>query len=367
MAFGPVAQDYKPRHGLRWLGFLALGVLPSACAFCVKTEIPPLAVESATFCGQYIDQGDLVAAVARCRLALEYAPKYAEPYNLLGVIEYTQGRPEKAVEHFKHALALKEDFPEAHNNLGAVFMDNRDYGPACDQFIEAIEIDPGYVDARVNLGNCLYFRKEPAAARDEFLKCVELDPTRCDCRLGLGSIAADNKEYREAETHFKKLTEICPNNPDAFYNLCWTYIQLNRCIDAANACASALSLNKDHREARGALVKAQECVALEDQAIVDLRARIGQDPGDAELHFNLGMLYYKKALLGMALVEFLDVTKIDADNTLAYYWAARVYDDQLNADKTVEMCREFVDRVRGEAHAEEKGWCVSRVTALQYR
>ena len=163
------------------------------------------------------------------------------------------------------------------------------------------------------------------------------------------------------------MTEICPLEVSGFYNLCWTFLHLSRCGEAVEACMGALKIDKDHRESRGALTKAQECQALADATINDLQRRIRRNPGDPELHFGLGIIYYEKRLPQQALTEFLNTIKLSPRHVLAHYWAARVYDDQLRADETVGMCKAFVDLLRGDQYSEQKAWCVSRVNELQYQ
>src|SRR5688572_1927274 len=132
------------RRPIRVVGVLTLAALPAACAFCVPTEVHPLAEENTQFGLQYYAEDQLVQAEARCKLAIEYSPKYAEAWNCLGLIEHKRGRLELAMEQFKRAIAFKNDFAEGYNNLGAVFVQMREYMAAEDQFRQAIEIDPGF-------------------------------------------------------------------------------------------------------------------------------------------------------------------------------------------------------------------------------
>lgn len=352
---------------IRWVGIMVLAVMPQACAFCVRDPINPQAMQHTTFCAQYYQEGKLIEAEARCRLAREFAPKYAEPVNILGLIEFSRSHMEKARDFFKLSIALRSDFAEAHNNLGAVFMEDRDYGYAADEFKQAIEIDPGYVNARVNLALCKFYQGDADRARDEYLKCVELQPLACDCRQGLGVLAASQKKYDEAKVQFQKMTEVCPESPTGFYNLCQTYYDMGQCGNALESCMKAVAIKPDYLEARKNLTAATECLALEDGAIKEYTEKIKRNPGDAELHFNLGVVYAEKHLVQAALAEFLNTIKLNVDYSLAYYRAARVYDEQVRTDDTIRMCKEFVDRLRGNKMEEQKEWCVTRVKELQYQ
>src|SRR5690349_1345217 len=115
-----VGRDF---HGVRrWLnqpvrlvGMFLLACMPSACGYCVPTTIHPQAQQHTAFCAEYYREGKLTEAEARCKIAREFSPKYAEPVNLLGLIEYSRGHIDLARQYFKDALSLKSDFAEAHN------------------------------------------------------------------------------------------------------------------------------------------------------------------------------------------------------------------------------------------------------------
>ncbi len=339
-----------------------------ACAMCIDNTVHQEAISHADFCARYLQEGKMTEAEARCKLAIEYSPKYAEPYNLLGLVEHSRGRIDLAVERFKEAISLKNDFAEAHNNLGAIFMDRREYDYACEQFEEAIEIDPGYVNARVNLGLCYLYDGEKDASRNEYLKCLELNPQTCDCRLGLGVLSLNSESWDEAKSHFEKMTQVCPQNPQGFYNLCWTYYKIGRCEDAVKACVGALALKPDYIEARQNLTASYQCVALQDGAVKEYIAEIQKNPGDPEPHFNLGMLYRERKDLKRAFNEFVNAIKLDSRHVLAHFEAAKILDSMLRSEETIQMCRRFVELAQdAEKYQKQKAWCVGRVKALQFQ
>jgi tetratricopeptide (TPR) repeat protein len=347
-------------------GLLVMNAL-GGCSSCLSNMVPEAAKGHNTFCAQYIAEDKLVEAESRCKLAIEYAPKYAEPYNLLGIIAYKRGQKEVAKNHFKKALALKNNFAEAYNNLGGIFLEDHEFGIACDQFKESLEVDPGYVNARVNLGLCYLYDHKPAKSKAEYLKCLELDPNNCDCRLGMGTLAINAKDYEDAKIMFQKMTETCPNRPEGFYNLCWTLYNLGRCGDAVNSCMTALALKSDYIEARKNLAASYECLALQDSAVQKYVDQIRTNPGDPELHYTLGVAYDDRGLKENALNEFLNTIKLDPKHGLARYRAARIYDQQLHSEETIEMCKQFVDLLSSNRYPNEKAWCISRVKELQYR
>ena len=350
-----------------WVGLTTLLTMPMSCAFCVENVVPPQAVEHTHFCAEYFAQGKLTEAEARCKLAIEFCPKCAEPWNLLGMVEHARGHMDRAVDNFKRAISRKEDFPEALNNMGAIFLERRDYGQACDTFKQALEIDPGYQTARRNYATCLMYTGDPEGARNEYLKCVEIDPQECDCRIGLGILSINKEDWNDAKAHFQKVTETCPQAAQGFYNLCWVYYKLGRCADAVDNCTQALVLDPEYLEARKNLTEAYECLALQDGTIKKLMVELRENPGDPELHYKLGAIYEDEQLWERALGEFQNSYKLNPKFVVAYYRAARVLDRMLRADETILHCQKFIDVVRDPKYDKQKRWCINRVKELQFQ
>src|SRR5688572_4388534 len=97
-------------RGLRTVRLVVLTVAASVgvnCAFCIENIIHPEALSHNTFCAQYLAEGKLTEAEARCKLSIEFSPKYAEPYNNLGLIEYSRKNLERAADYFKEAISYK--------------------------------------------------------------------------------------------------------------------------------------------------------------------------------------------------------------------------------------------------------------------
>lgn len=354
---------------IRLLGITVVLVMPAACSFCVPWKPSPQAIENNTFCAQYVQQGLLDQAEARCDIAIEYTGgKYAEPWNLKGQIAASRGHYDLAVEYFKRAISRRNDFAEAHNNLGVIFLKRRETAAAMDEFKQAIEYDPGYQTARRNYGNALLNEGEPEKAKPEFLKCIELDPGFCDCRMGLGVIALGGGNFDEAQGHFAKMIEVCPNDAMGYYNLCYTYLRKQLCSDAVTACVAAVAIDRECIECKKNLTEGYECLALQGGAVSKYMDEIAKNPGDPEPHFRLGTVFEEQKLYDNAGDEFLYAIRLsEGKHKLAHYRAARTFDQLARSEQVIEMCQRFVDLLRGEELSDQRDWCVNRVKQLQFQ
>ncbi len=342
-----------------------VGVL-AGLSGCSGHKVHPKAQENADLCADYLGQQLLEQAEARCKIAIEFSPRFAQPYNLLGILERMRGHSDKAIERFKQAITYNDDFAEAHNNLGAEFFDKRLYREAADCFKTALEIDPAYIDARRNMATTYFYLNEFKKASDEFLKCVELDPNSCDCRMGLGTVALEENDFDQARGHFTKLTQICPNSDQAWYNLGFVELKTDRCQQAVTAFMNALALNKSQLEARNALVTAYNCVAMSNEAVKKLIEEINNNPGYPDAHFRLGLVLEEQKQFDQALTEFISTIKLDNTHALAHFHAAKVYDQLLRKDETIDFCKQFVALIKSGDYVTEKSWCVQRVKALEF-
>ena len=359
-------MGFDERRLFRWAGYVCLAALP-ACSFCVRPEVIPAAVEHNAYCAEYFAKGALDQAEARCQLAIEFGPKYAEPRNNMGQIAVARGYEEQAMDWFKEAIALKSDFAEAHNNLGFIWQKRREYDQAADAFLEAIEIDPGYQVARRNYATMLMYLKRPEKAREEYLKCLEVDPTFCDCRMGLGVIELGNEEWSAAVGQFERLVQVCPTSETGWHNLCYGYMQMGECNRAVDSCLSAVSINTQYIEARKNLTEAYECLALQDEVLKELIDQIRDNPGAPAPHFKLCTQYEEKKLYDRAIEECGNAIRLNNGHKLAHYRASRVFDRMLRADETIDMCQRFIDLLRGDEYPRQREWCVNRVKQLQFR
>lgn len=350
--------------------FGCLGLLVTACcSFCTPWRPSREAVDNNRWCAEYLAQGLLQQADARCDLAIEYtAGKYAEAWNNKGQIAAARGHYDVAITYIKRAIARRDAFAEAHNNLGWLFLQRDETDAALDEFKQAIEYDPGYAVARRNYGTTLLKEHRLEAAQAELLKCVELNPNYCDCRMGLGNIALEVDHLDDARGHFEKLTEICPADARAHYNLCYVLMRQQLCTDAIAACVAALALDGGCIECQSTLTESYACKALQDQAVESYGRAIAETPGDPDAHYRYAAALEAQKLYANAADEYLFAYKLAlGKHKLAAYRAARVFDVLARTDQTVEMCQRFIALLRGGELSNERVWCVERVRQLNFQ
>src|SRR6185295_2548694 len=87
-------------------------------------------------------------------------------------------------------------------------------------------------------------------------------------------------------------------------------------------------LNQDHPFARNYLGIAHKAMGKFDEAMAEFRKAIEKNPYFADLHNNLGEVYYKKAMINEGLIEFKKAISLNPDYAAAHYNLSFVYGDK---------------------------------------
>jgi len=107
--------------------------------------------EAHTFLGwTYSFQGDLDAAIAECKRAIEVDPDFGNPYNDIGAYLVELGRHDEAIPWLEKATrAPRYEAPHYPRfNLGRVYLAKEMYSRALEEFERALAIRPDHTPAR---------------------------------------------------------------------------------------------------------------------------------------------------------------------------------------------------------------------------
>jgi Tfp pilus assembly protein PilF len=108
-------------------------------------EVHPTA-DAHTYLGWMLSfKGEIDAAIAQCKIAIELDPDFGNPYNDIGVYLMQQGKLDEAESWLRRATAARRYEPRhfPHVNLGRLFAARRRYGDAVQELRKAFEHAPG--------------------------------------------------------------------------------------------------------------------------------------------------------------------------------------------------------------------------------
>jgi tetratricopeptide (TPR) repeat protein len=156
---------------------LGLAALASAVAGCTSSmPLPPKAIALNMAGARALQQGDLASAEASLSVALEYSPRFVEPWINLGYVELARGNFAQARRDFVRARELNRQIPAPLHALGVLADRQGQGGRAEGEYRAALRIDPGFAPARANLARDLFARGQYENAREQFERLAQVAP-----------------------------------------------------------------------------------------------------------------------------------------------------------------------------------------------
>jgi serine/threonine-protein kinase len=159
-------------------------------------------------------------AEAACRAAITLAPEDWRGHDLLGTIQFKQGRFAVAVEAWTRVLQLAPDNARAASNLGSALFHLNRHDEALTAYRRSIQLQPNQL-AFTNIGTVLFYLERYEEATDAFEKAVALSPSDPLMWGNLGSAArlvpSRLLRAREAlERAIGLMQEVLAHNPENF-------------------------------------------------------------------------------------------------------------------------------------------------------
>ncbi|HTR44245.1 MAG TPA: tetratricopeptide repeat protein [Thermodesulfovibrionales bacterium] len=187
--------------------------------------------------------------------------RYADVWNMLGIVAHLDGRIREACESFERALHLNPLYTEVSLNLAIAYNDLGEFKKAQDVFSMAAQIarptptslDPFAAGKLANehfkLGNMYLELNLHDDAVDEYAKALRLHPDAADIRTKLGIALRSKGDHEEAVVQFTKAKEINPSYGQAWVQLGLTYYMKGMIGLALQEWERALACNPNLKEA----------------------------------------------------------------------------------------------------------------------
>lgn len=178
-------------------------------------------------------------------------PESAQAHYNLGTVFQRKGELPAAMASYRRAIDLQPRFADAHNNLGLLLMKQRNYDDAVMELELARTYRPDAISYR-NLGLALLADKRRDDGINALYASVHLDSSDLNTRLELAAALSERNEYDRAIIQARQAVQIDPNSVNALNDLSWylaNYSQSNQSardeavVYAKKACE--LTQNKD--------------------------------------------------------------------------------------------------------------------------
>ncbi len=249
-----------------------------------------------------------------------------------------RGEWEEAIPLYERLVKSAPGSAEYHSKLGVAYYSTRRPHEAAPALREALKINPTLAEARDYLGASLaetgrcpealpYLRKAISrAAERDFKKRAEVDAVRC-------ALALDRVD--DADGFLRLLHRDFPRDPESLYVAAHAYSDLSirasqqLAITAPNS-AQAHELNAESLEVQGKW----------DEAAMEYRKVLEQDPDLPGIHYRLGRLLMSKpsapTTIDEARHEFEAELKISPANAGAEYVLGELARQDNNWPEAIE-------------------------------
>ncbi len=291
----------------------------------------------------YSERNQIDKAIQLYKRALEINPELEQPHINLGEALERQNKIDEALVHYKTALKIKPDLPEAHNNIGAILAKQGRTEEAIPYYQRAIDLRPHYALAHFNMAGAMVKKGDIDAATKHFNMALAIQPAYTEAHIKLGDLFLNLGEREKAINHYMAALQIDPNWVEVYNNLGIALMQEGKIEAAIRQFQKAIELKPNFVMAKNNLNRAVAFQKELETEILRLQTLLKENPGNVEMHFQLGNLYFRRGDQSQAMKQYkkalqLNPKYLPALNNLAlvtaankeYYKALTVFFDMLN-------------------------------------
>jgi tetratricopeptide (TPR) repeat protein len=260
--------------------------------------------------------------------AAEIAPNDSVPSTRMAQLRQMQNRPQDAEKLYEEALTkdananealqglvgmylrqkqtdkaiarVQAQIAKAPNNgqyqylLGAIYFDLKKYPETETALLKSIELDKSNPEAFYLLGKVQVFQGASDKAIATSNEWIAKNPKDVRAYVLLGSLESGKNNWQRAQELYRKALEIQPDNPMAANNLANLMLAQGQNKDMALSLAqTARRQMPDSPVTADTLAWAYYNRGTYGLAIELLEGALKQTPGDANVHYHLGMCYQK--------------------------------------------------------------------------
>jgi len=296
-------------------------------------------------------------ALANCQRAQQLDDRLPIVYVTLGHIHRNTGKYDLALQEYQRALQLDPRSPDAVIGLADSYDSAGRLADAEAAYRRAVALRPDSWEGYNQLGAFLDSHQRYDEAVAQYRRAIQLTPDNAALYLNLGGVYSDmgEKHYAEAEQMIRKSLSLEPSYA-AYANLGYLYNQELKFSDAAATTEKALELNEKDYLVWGNLAIAYE--GLKDQAkasrardreIAVLEQTLVDNPRDAGMQSDLGLLYAKKKMREKAISRIESALVLSPDDPNVLATAGEAYEDLGNRGLALQCIEKSLQKGYGLA------------------
>jgi len=259
------------------------------------------------------EQGKLEEATKAWRTITEQDPTDAAAFASFGVVLSKQQRYKEAASAYRTALALNPKLPGVQLNLGLAEFKQGEFQSAIRPLETALQDDPSSRQAQTLLGISYYGAKRFPEAIKYLEPIAQADPDNTELHHILAQSCLFAKKYQCALDEFRQILHQDPNSAAA-------HILIGEALDGLGKTPEAIS---------------------------EFEAAAKTSPGEPNVYFGLGYLYWKSNQYDQAEVRFQNQLSLDPSNAQALAYLGDIEMKRGNTGKALAHLRQAVQARRG--------------------
>ncbi|MFN3650838.1 MAG: tetratricopeptide repeat protein [Armatimonadota bacterium] len=251
----------------------------------------------------YRSQGAHHLAMEQLKEALKARPNDAQALYELAAAHAQVQQYEQAEENLRRALSLAPKSPLFLTALSRIRRERGDLAEAESLAREAVALQPDAPDALMELSRALAMKLPAEKHRPEAIATLEsaltLAPRHPGLRLELAKLHGEAENWPASVTLLEQAIQLTPGETQAYYLLSRAYRALGR--------------TEDSQRMDGVFKRRQAY----DRKVQALGAKIGANPENAKLRFELGELHASEGELDQAAQSYRNGLQWDPKNETA--------------------------------------------------
>lgn len=185
---------------------------------------------------------------------------------------------------------------------------------------DPIKLHLNYARWQEHIGNL-------SEARDSYEFIIAEEPESVDAVLGLARIDQLSGRTHEAEQGFRKALKLSPNDPQALGAIGQFYAAEQRWGEAIQFLKNATSASPSDRA-----IRFNYAVALANSGNIDAALpEFTQSIGEAEAHYNIGLVLYETGDLAASEQHFARAVMINPELSEAQYWLSELRGEEAKS------------------------------------
>lgn len=289
------------------------------------------------------DQGDRQTATRCYRRILEKRPRHSDAIYLLGVVDFQEGRWEKARTEIRRAVQINPRVPFYYYYLGLAekALGRKEQGLEC--FRKGLRLNRELAPLQEETAKVLLELGQPEEALEHSQEVTRIAP---DNLAGLnlrGMALLDLRRTEEAREVFLQLVQMKWEYPEAWNNLGNCYHALEQWEPAVDAYRQALRLVPAFPEAWSNLAEGLRRLNRLDEAMAATERALELDPQHVEALVNQGTILQIRGEMARSEGAYRRALELQPDRSLVFsnWLFSTLYREDLSAEEVAARHREY--------------------------